>query len=97
VVRSAKVNTDDHPTLIAVGRAGAGVDNITVEEATKKGIAVFNTPGANANAVAELVFIMLGVYARCIDQAQSFLKELDWSNPVEALKKMRKTKPGSRV
>ena len=42
-------------SLLAVARAGAGVNNIPIEECTKKGIVVFNTPGANANAVKELV------------------------------------------
>ncbi|MBN1870661.1 MAG: phosphoglycerate dehydrogenase [Candidatus Omnitrophica bacterium] len=42
-------------SLLAVGRAGAGVNNIPVEKCTEKGIVVFNTPGANANAVKELV------------------------------------------
>ena len=45
------------PSLLAVARAGAGVNNIPVAEYTKRGICVFNTPGANANAVAELVVL----------------------------------------
>jgi D-3-phosphoglycerate dehydrogenase len=43
VVRSSQVDTDDYPELLAVARAGAGVNNITVEKATKQGICVFNT------------------------------------------------------
>ncbi len=43
------------PSLKAVGRAGAGVNNVPVDDYTKEGIVVFNTPGANANAVKELV------------------------------------------
>ena len=42
-------------SLKAIGRAGAGVNNIPVEEMTRRGVAVFNAPGANANAVKELV------------------------------------------
>ena len=42
--------------LKAIARAGAGVNNIDIDTCTKKGIAVFNTPGANSNAVKELVF-----------------------------------------
>jgi D-3-phosphoglycerate dehydrogenase len=93
LVRSAAVNIDDYPSLLAVARAGAGVNNITVDMATEKGICVFNTPGANANAVAELVFIMLGISARNIHLAIDFcrgLKELadkEIAEKVEASKK----------
>jgi len=66
LVRSAQLDTDGYPGTLAIARAGAGVNNITVEKATAAGICVFNTPGANANAVAELVFTVLGVYARNI-------------------------------
>jgi D-3-phosphoglycerate dehydrogenase len=76
VVRSSQVDTDDYPELLAVARAGAGVNNITVDKATQKGICVFNTPGANANAVAELLFAMLGVVMRHIHQGVEFCKEL---------------------
>jgi len=76
VVRSDKVDTGDYPELLAVARAGAGVNNITVDKATQQGICVFNTPGANANAVAELLFAMLGVMMRHIDQGLEFCKEL---------------------
>ena len=69
LVRSVHVDTDDFRSLLAVARAGAGVNNITVDKATDRGICVFNTPGANANAVAELVFIMLGISARNIHLA----------------------------
>lgn len=76
LVRSAPVDTDDYPSLLAVARAGAGINNITVKKATEKGICVFNTPGANANAVAELVFIMLGISARNIHLAIDFCRGL---------------------
>ncbi len=76
VVRSSQVDCDEYPSLLAVARAGAGVNNITVEKATQRGICVFNTPGANANAVAELVFIMLGMAARNIYQGISFCQGL---------------------
>ena len=76
LVRSAKVDTDLYPSLLAVARAGAGVNNITVEKATARGICIFNTPGANANAVAELVFIMLGMSARNIHSSVAFCKSL---------------------
>ena len=56
LVRSAAMHDMDFgEQLLAIGRAGAGVNNIPIEKCSKKGIVVFNTPGANANAVAELV------------------------------------------
>lgn len=76
LVRSAKVDTDEYPGLLAVSRAGAGVNTITVNKATARGICVFNTPGANANAVAELVFIMLGISARNIHHSVAFCRSL---------------------
>jgi D-3-phosphoglycerate dehydrogenase len=72
LVRSASVDTDDYPSLLAVARAGAGVNNITVEKAVERGICVFNTPGANANAVAELVFIMLGISEQVESRKSTF-------------------------
>jgi D-3-phosphoglycerate dehydrogenase len=76
VVRSSRVDTDDYPELLAVARAGAGVNNITVDKATAQGICVFNTPGANANAVAELLFTMLGIQMRHIHEGVELCKEL---------------------
>jgi len=76
LVRSADMHKLDLPeSLLAVARAGAGVNNIPIDECTARGIAVFNTPGANANAVAELVIcgLMLGSrnVAGGIDWAQT--------------------------
>ncbi len=76
IVRSAQVDTDAYDGLLAVARAGAGVNNISIEKATQKGVCVFNTPGANANAVAELVFIMLGIAARKIHKSLEFTQKL---------------------
>mgnify|MGYP001132700392 CR=1 FL=1 len=56
LVRSAKMTEMDIPdSVVAIGRAGAGVNNIPVSDCSEKGIVVFNTPGANANGVKELV------------------------------------------
>ena len=56
LVRSADMHGTPLPeSLLAIARAGAGTNNIPIEECTNAGIVVFNTPGANANAVAELV------------------------------------------
>ena len=63
LVRSADMRSMELPeSLLAIARAGAGVNNIPIDECSKRGIVVFNTPGANANAVAELVIcgLMLG-------------------------------------
>lgn len=76
VVRSSTVDVGDYQSLLAVARAGSGVNNITIEEATKRGICVFNAPGANANAVAELVMIMAGMGARNIFHGIDFCKQL---------------------
>lgn len=76
LVRSAPVDVTLYPSLCAVARAGAGVNNINVEEATRKGICVFNTPGANANAVVDLVFPMIGVWKRNIYRGIRFCESL---------------------
>ena len=79
-------------TLKAVGRAGAGVNNIPVAELSKLGVPVFNAPGANANAVKELVVAGMLIAARNLDPALEFVRNLDAKDPdlekkVEAGKK----------
>jgi D-3-phosphoglycerate dehydrogenase len=76
LVRSALVDADNYAAVQCIARAGAGVNNITLDKATEKGICVFNTPGANANAVAELVFIMLGIAARNVHHSIAFTQTL---------------------
>ncbi len=76
VVRSSPVDLDHFPELLAIARAGAGVNNIPVDRATDLGICVFNTPGANANAVVELVFTMLGIWLRNVYQGITFCQGL---------------------
>lgn len=67
ILRSHKLHGEEVPeTVKAVARAGAGVNNIPVEEYTQKGVVVFNTPGANANAVKELVMAGLLLSSRGI-------------------------------
>lgn len=65
--------------LKAVGRAGAGVNNIPIEKLSKLGIPVFNTPGANANAVKELVFTSMLMIQRKIKPALEFVDHLTGS------------------
>ncbi|MDD5034701.1 MAG: NAD(P)-dependent oxidoreductase, partial [Methylococcaceae bacterium] len=64
-------------SLKAVGRAGAGVNNIPVAEYSKRGIPVFNAPGANANAVKELAIAGLLLASRNICTAWNYVKQLD--------------------
>ncbi|MBU0730759.1 MAG: 3-phosphoglycerate dehydrogenase [Proteobacteria bacterium] len=96
IVRSSQLDTDVYPNLLAVARAGAGVNNITVDKATAKGICVFNTPGANANAVAELVFIMLGIEARNIRQGVDFCRSLSDLSDEKITKEVEKKKAAFR-
>lgn len=81
ILRSSPLNVDDYDSLLAVARAGAGTNNINVDRATECGICVFNTPGANANAVVDLVFPMLGVWKRNIYRGIEFCKELAAMDP----------------
>jgi D-3-phosphoglycerate dehydrogenase len=79
-------------SVLAVGRAGAGVNNIPVAALGKRGVPVFNAPGANANAVKELVLAGLLMAARNLPQALDFVQELqgddkELSKAVEAGKK----------
>src|SRR5882672_10458954 len=80
LVRSADMHsTPISDSVRAVGRAGAGVNNIPVAELSKRGIPVFNTPGANANAVKELVLGGLFMAARNVPQALAFMHTLESS------------------
>ncbi len=77
LVRSAAMHDMELPeTLLAIARAGAGVNNIPVETCTEKGVVVFNTPGANANAVKELVLCALLLTSRKIPAAIDWVKTL---------------------
>jgi D-3-phosphoglycerate dehydrogenase len=77
LVRSGDMHETRIPeSVLAVGRAGAGVNNIPVAEFSKRGIPVFNTPGANANAVKELVLAGLLIAARNICPAWAFARSL---------------------
>jgi len=78
LVRSAKMHDMALPvSLKAIGRAGAGVNNIPVDAMTKRGIPVFNAPGANANAVKELVLASMLLASRNICQAWDYARNLE--------------------
>ena len=78
LVRSAKMHDMEIPaTVKAIGRAGAGVNNIPVARMTERGVPVFNAPGANANAVKELVLAGMLMAARNIAQAWAFARGLN--------------------
>lgn len=78
--------------LLAVARAGAGVNNIPVEKCTEKGIVVFNTPGANANAVKELVLCELFLGGRKIVEAADWVQTLQGQKDVAKLVEKEKGK-----
>jgi len=81
LVRSFKMHDWSIPeTLQAVGRAGAGVNNIPIDAMTQKGIPVFNAPGANAHAVQELVLTGMLLSARNICPAWEFARNLEGSD-----------------
>ncbi|MCI5893361.1 MAG: 3-phosphoglycerate dehydrogenase, partial [Clostridiales bacterium] len=77
ILRSYKMHDMELPeSLKAVARAGAGVNNIPIDKCSEKGIVVFNTPGANANAVKELVICALLLSSRKIVQGIEWAKTL---------------------
>jgi D-3-phosphoglycerate dehydrogenase len=77
MVRSADMHDMDIPrSVAAIGRAGAGVNNIPVDAMSKRGIPVFNAPGANANAVKELAVAGLLIAARNICDAREYVRGL---------------------
>lgn len=82
ILRSATTVDDSllekAPQLRAVGRAGVGVDNIDIDAATKRGIAVFNAPNANTNAAAELTVGLMLAAARNIAPADASVRNKEW-------------------
>jgi D-3-phosphoglycerate dehydrogenase len=82
LVRSAYMHTMDIPTSVrAIARAGAGTNNIPVKAMSLRGVPVFNAPGANANAVKELVLAGMLIAARNVAPALRFVSSLDAKNP----------------
>ena len=82
LVRSADLHGMDIPASVrAIGRAGAGTNNIPVAALSARGVPVFNAPGANANAVKELVLAGMFIAARQIAPALRFVDALDVASP----------------
>ena len=82
LVRSADMHAMDIPASVqAIGRAGAGTNNIPVKAMSARGVPVFNAPGANANAVKELVIAGMLLAARNLAGALSFVSDLDPADP----------------
>ncbi len=102
VLRSQKLHDETFPdTLKAIARAGAGVNNVPVERCTEQGIVVFNTPGANANAVKELVLTGLLLSSRGITSGINFVQTLgdmkDEAELARFLEKEKKHFKGSEI
>ena len=93
LVRSANMHEMELPdTLQAVARAGAGVNNIPLDKCAEKGIVVFNTPGANANGVKELVFAGMLMAARDIIGGANWVKSQAGNEGIAAATEKEKKK-----
>ncbi|MBR3106797.1 MAG: 3-phosphoglycerate dehydrogenase [Clostridia bacterium] len=92
LVRSAAMHDMELPeSLLAIARAGAGVNNIPIPKCSEQGIVVFNTPGANANAVAELVIAGLLLASRDIAGGIACVKENKDAEGLEKLMEKKKS------
>ena len=86
MVRSGDMHAYEIPSsLLAIARAGAGTNNIPVDQCAEKGIVVFNTPGANANAVKELVLTGILISSRKIVEGIEWSKNLKGKDHIDKL------------
>lgn len=102
LLRSHKLHNEEIPgSVVAVARAGAGVNNVPVNDYTQQGVVVFNTPGANANAVKELVLAGMLLSSRGILEGKAFVDTLGEMTDAEAmsvlLEKEKKRFAGSEL
>ncbi|RLA03343.1 MAG: 3-phosphoglycerate dehydrogenase [Gammaproteobacteria bacterium] len=102
VLRSQKLHDIPLPeSVVAVGRAGAGTNNVPVADYTEKGVVVFNAPGANANAVKELVVASLLLSSRGIVQGRDYVNTLghmkDSDEMAKLLEKEKKNFAGNEL
>ena len=99
LVRSASMHEMELPdNLLAVARAGAGVNNIPLDKCAEKGIVVFNTPGANANGVKELVIAGMLLASRDVVGGIEWVKsEQDNADIAKAAEKEKKKFAGTEL
>ena len=99
LVRSAAMHDMEFPeSLLAIARAGAGVNNIPLDRCAEEGIVVFNTPGANANAVKEIVICGLLLGSRGIVEGIEWCREnADDENIAKAAEKAKKAFAGREI
>ena len=99
IVRSANLHEYElNPNLKAIARAGAGVNNIPLDKCAENGVVVFNTPGANANAVKELVICGLLLASRKVVEAIDWAKGLDPEDePAKKCEKGKKNFVGPEI
>lgn len=104
ILRSHNLINQDIPSSVkAIGRCGVGVDNISVNEMTKRGIPVFNTPGTNSNSVKELVICSLMLASRGIVQGLNYTSELssvhdnDYEKVTVAIEKSKNKFKGQEI
>ena len=98
MVRSASMHEMDMPeSLLAIARAGAGVNNIPVADCAEKGIVVFNTPGANANAVKELAIAALLLASRDIVGGVDWARTLTGDDVAKQVEKGKSNFAGHEI
>ncbi|RRD96488.1 3-phosphoglycerate dehydrogenase [Clostridiales bacterium COT073_COT-073] len=98
LVRSKNlIETDFGDSLLAIARAGAGVNNIPLGKCAEQGIVVFNTPGANANAVKELVIASMIMAARNVCAGMAWVKDLTGDNIAEQVEKGKSSFAGHEI
>lgn len=98
VIRSTKVKDEWlTPDLLAISRAGVGVNTINVEKASENGTIVMNTPGVNANAVKELVLCCLLLSSRPIIEASRMVQTLTGPNILEQAENKRSAYVGREL
>ncbi|MBO0467211.1 phosphoglycerate dehydrogenase [Enterococcus plantarum] len=98
ILRSEKLHDYDFPaSVLAVARAGAGTNNVPVKQCTEDGIVVFNTPGANANAVKELVIACLLLSVRPILKGSNWVQTLTGTDTEEQAEAQKKQFAGTEL
>lgn len=98
ILRSEKLHNYDFPaSVLAVARAGAGTNNVPVKQCTENGIVVFNTPGANANAVKELVIACLLLSVRPILKGSNWVQTLTGADAEEQAEAQKKQFAGTEL